>query len=163
MRENIQFHKRINEKSIKILERFFVQLLGHFDRQVRNFAVKMLNMIYDETTWQDKGAFPQQNTKIKLLDEKLALELTIKKSDYVKKSIMLIVSMPSQNKNVNYQCLSFLKSQSETVEKDTVKLIYPIGKLTKCGYYDWYLVRFSKGRFINIKIINEKKEIIEGK
>ena len=157
------FQNVSDEKSIKILERFFVQLLGHFDRQVRNFAVKMLNMIYDETTWQDKGAFPQQNTKIKLLDEKLALELTIKKSDYVKKSIMLIVSMPSQNKNVNYQCLSFLKSQSETVEKDIVKLIYPIGKLTKCGYYDWYLVRFSKGRFINIKIINEKKEVIEGK
>ena len=157
------FQNVTDEKSIKILERFFIQLLGHVDRQVRNFSVKMLNMIYDETTWQDKGAFPQQNTKIKLLDEKLVLELRIKKSDYTKKSIMLIVSSPSQNKNVNYQCLSFLKSKSEIIEKDMVKLTFPIGTLNKCGYYDWYLVRFSKGRFINIKIINEKKEIIEGK
>ena len=157
------FQNVSDEKSIKILEKLFIQLLGHVDRQVRNYAVKMLNMIYDETTWQDKGAFPHQNTKIKLLDEKLVLELTIKKNDYVKKSIMLIVSSPSENKNVNYHCMTFLKSQNEIVEKDNIKLIFPIGILKKCGYYDWYLVRFSKGRFVNIKIINEKKEIIEGK
>ena len=34
-----------------------------------------------------------------------------------------------------------------------------MGKLSKCGYYDWYLVRFSKGRFSNIKILKDKKPI----
>ena len=157
------FQNLSDEKSIKILEKLFIQLLGHVNRQVRNYAVKMLNMIYDETTWQDKGAFPKQNTKIKLLDEKLILDLTIKKSDFAKKSIMLIVSSPSENENINYQCLTFLKAQNEIIENDHIKLIFNIGTLKKCGYYDWYLVRFSKGRFMNIKLINEKKEIIEGK
>ena len=149
-------------KSIKILEKLFIQLLGHFDREIRNYSVKMLNMIYDETTWQDKGAFPQQNTNIKLLDEKLILELNIKKSDYSKKSIMLIVSSPSENKNINYQCISFLKCKNEIIEKDRIKLIFSIGNLNKCGYYDWYLVRFSKGRFVNMKVMNNN-EIIDGK
>ena len=54
-------------KSIKILEKLFIQLLGHIDRQIRNFSVRMLNMIYDGTTWQDKSAFTHQNTNIKLL------------------------------------------------------------------------------------------------
>ena len=150
-------------QSIKILEKLFIQLLGHVSRDVRNFSVKMLNMIYDETTWQDKGAFPKQNINIKLLNEVLVLELSINKKEYVKNSIMLIISSPCQNKNVNYQCMSFLKTNKEIIQKDTIKLVFTLGNLNKCGYYDWYLVRFSKGRFINIKILNEKNEIIDGK
>ena len=150
-------------QSLKILEKLFIQLLGHVDRNIRNYAVKILNMIYDETTWQDKGAFPQQNTNIKLLDDNLDIELNIKKSDFVKNSLMLIVASPSKNKNINYQCMSFLKSNNEIIQKDSIKLKYSIGVLNKCGYYDWYLVRFSKGRFVNIKIISEKNELIDGK
>ena len=40
-----------------------------------------------------------------------------------------------------------------------MKLKFKLGKLNKCGYYDWYLVRFSKGRFSNIKIIKNKNKI----
>jgi starch synthase len=149
-------------KSIKILEKLFIQLLGHIDRQIRNYSVRMLNMIYDGTTWQDKSAFPHQNTNIKLLDDKLILELNIRKTEYSKNSIILIVSSPSENKDINYQCISFLKCKNEVVLKDRIKLIFPIGNLNKCGYYDWYLVRFSKGRFVNIKIMYNN-EIIDGK
>ena len=54
---------------IKIYERLFIQLLGHLDREVRNDAIKILNIIYDQTTWQEKSAFPLENTKIQLLGE----------------------------------------------------------------------------------------------
>ena len=47
-------------ESLDILERLLIQLLGHFEKDVRNNAVKMLNMIYDQTTWQEKSAFPIQ-------------------------------------------------------------------------------------------------------
>ena len=57
---------------------------------------------------------------------------------------------------------TFIKCESDKKEGDKRKLKFNIGKLNKCGYYDWYLVRFSKGRFSNIKIIKDKN-VIDGK
>ena len=51
-------------------------------------------MIYDETTWQEKSAFPLKNTEIKLLNEELILELNIQNDEYGDKNIVLIVSTP---------------------------------------------------------------------
>ena len=163
-RKLIGVFQNVNDlESLKILEKLFIQLLGHFDKDVRNNAVKVLNLIYDQTTWQEKSAFPLENTKVKLLDEQLTLEFTIQDSDFGEQSIVLITSFPSENPNVNYPCISFLKCQNEEEQENSVKLIFPLGTLSKCGYYDWYLVRFSKGRFTNIKIINAKNELVEGK
>ena len=163
-RKLIGMFQNVNDiESLNILERLLIQLLGHFEKDVRNNAVKMLNMIYDQTTWQEKSAFPLQNTEIKLINEQLTLELNIQIEDYGEKNIVLIISTPIENKNVNYPCITFLKCQNEEEGNNSVKLIFPLGTLTKCGYYDWYLVRFSKGRFTNIKIINERNELIEAK
>lgn len=110
-----------------------------------------------------KSAFPIENTKIKLLNEQLTLEFNIQIEDYGEQNIVLIISTPSENKNVNYPCISFLKCENEEEGNNSVKLIFPLGILTKCGYYDWYLVRFSKGRFTNIKIIGDNNALIEAK
>ena len=142
-RKLIGMFQNVNDfESLDILERLLIQLLGHFEKDVRNNAVKMLNMIYDQTTWQEKSAFPIQNTKIKLINEQLTLELNIQLEDYGEKNIVLIVSAPSENRNVNYPCMTFLKCENEEEGNNLVKLIFPLGTLTKCGYYDWYLVRF---------------------
>ena len=163
-RKLIGMYQNVNDlESLDILERLLIQLLGHFEKDVRTSAVKLLNMIYDQTTWQEKSAFPLQNTKIKLINEPLTLELNIQVEDYGEKNIVLITSTPSDNKNVNHTCITFLKCQNEEEGNNSVKLIFPLGTLTKCGFYDWYLVRFSKGRFINIKIINENNELVEAK
>ena len=59
----ISIFQNINDlDSIKIYEKLFIQLLGHLDREVRNEAVKVLNIIYDQTTWQEKSPFPLENT-----------------------------------------------------------------------------------------------------
>ena len=159
----ISIFQNINDlDSIKIYERLFIQLLGHLDREVRNDAVKILNIIYDQTTWQEKSPFPLENTKIQLLGEELNLELTIDKDSYAEKSVVLVVSSPSLNDNIKHTVTTFVKSESEEAIDDTMKLKFKLGKLNKCGYYDWYLVRFSKGRFSNIKII-KKKNKIDGK
>ena len=163
-RKLIGIFQNVNDfESLDILEKLLIQLLGHFEKEVRNNAVKMLNMIYDQTTWQEKSAFPIENTKIKLLNEQLTLEFNIQIEDYGEQNIVLIISTPSENKNVNYPCISFLKCENEEEGNNSVKLIFPLGILTKCGYYDWYLVRFSKGRFSNIKIIGDNNALIEGK
>ena len=154
-----------DENSIKILEKLFIQLLGHFNRKIRNFSLKMLNMIYDDTTWQDRGPFPENNICIKYTEENLDLEIFIIKDDYNPNSIILIVSKPNENNNINYQCISYLKPKEEKLGKNEVKLTFSLGITKKCGFYDWYLVKFSKGRFANIKILNQKnkKDLISGK
>ena len=152
-----------NKKSILILEKLFIQLLGHFNLNIRNFSVKMLNMIYDGNTWQDHGAFPLSNILIKYTEEKIFLNITIKIEDFSNNSIILIVSKPSENKNVNYQYNTYLKPLDEKITKNEAKLIFSFGLTKKCGYYDWYLVKFSKGRFANIKILNSSKDLIPGK
>ena len=162
-RKLIGIFQTVNDKkSLNILEKLLIQLLGHTEKDVRNNAVRMLNMIYDNTTWQEKGAFKMENTEIKLLNEELILELDIQNEDYGEKNIVLISSTPCQNKNVNYSCITFLKIDKKIEENDCIKLIFNLGKLSKCGYYDYYLVKFSKGRFTNMKII-KNNDIIEAK
>jgi starch synthase len=160
----ISIFQNINDlDSIKIYEKLFIQLLGHLDREVRNEAVKVLNIIYDQTTWQEKSPFPLENTNVKLLGNDLVLELTVNSSSYSDKSVVLVCSTPCLSKDINYTVTTFLKSSSEEEdEEENIKLTYNLGKLSKCGYYDWYLVHFSKGRFSNIKII-KNKDIIDGK
>jgi len=160
----ISIFQNINDlDSIKIYEKLFIQLLGHLDREVRNEAVKVLNIIYDQTTWQEKSPFPLENTNVKLLGNDLVLELTVNSSSYSDKSVVLVCSTPCLSKDINYTVTTFLKSSSEEEdEEENIKLRYNLGKLSKCGYYDWYLVHFSKGRFSNIKII-KNKDIIDGK
>ena len=156
----ISIFQNINDlDSIKIYEKLFIQLLGHLDREVRNDAVKILNIIYDQTTWQEKSPFPMENTKIQLFGESLKLELTIDKETYSEKSIVLVLSSPSSNKNIKHTVTTFIKSEKEEEVDDNMKLTFNLGKINKCGYYDWYLVRFSKGRFSNIKIIKNKNKI----
>ncbi len=156
----ISIFQNINDsESIKIYEKLFIQLLGHLDREVRNEAIKILNIIYDQTTWQEKSPFPLENTKIQLLGEELKLELSVDSETYSEKSIVLVLSSPSINKNINYTVTTFIKCDKEEDNDDKIILKFNLGKISKCGYYDWYLVRFSKGRFSNIKIIKNKKKI----
>ena len=92
----ISIFQNINDlDSIKIYEKLFIQLLGHLDREVRNEAVKVLNIIYDQTTWQEKGPFPLENTNVKLLGSDLCLELTVPSSSYSDKSVVLVCSFIS--------------------------------------------------------------------
>ena len=160
----ISIFQNINDlDSIKIYEKLFIQLLGHLDREVRNEAVKVLNIIYDQTTWQEKSPFPLVNTNVKLLGNTLQLELIVGSNSYSDKSVVLVCSSPCCNKDINFTVTTFIKSISEEEDDDdNIKLTYNLGKLSKCGYYDWYLVHFSKGRFSNIKII-KNKDIIDGK
>ena len=118
----VLFQNLGDNDSILILEKLFIQLLGHFDIEVRNYSVKMLNMIYDETTWQEKSAYKNENIQIKTINEKLNIELSIKESDYSNKSIVLIISSPSQNKDIKNNVMTFLKCLKEEKKNNNMKL-----------------------------------------
>ena len=164
LKKDIILFQTINDKvSLKNLERLFIQLLGHMENEIRNQSVIALNMIYDETNWQEKNAFLVENTKIKLLDDELTLVLKININDYSEGDLVLITNSPCENLNVDYNVISFIKAKEETTEEKFVKLVFPFGKIKKCGFYDWYLAKFKDGGYTNIKIISDKDEVREGK
>jgi len=157
------FQNVSDKESINNLERLFIQLLGHFEREVRNQAVVGLNMIYDESNWQEKNAYPLSLTKIKLLDDQLKLEVKIKKADYEEQGIILITNSPCENFDVKNNVVSFLKCQNKEEKDDIVKLDFPLGTSKKCGYYDWYLAKFKDGNYSNVKVLDENDKLIDGK
>ena len=117
-RKLIGIFQNVNDKkSLNILEKLMIQLLGHSEKDVRNNAVRMLNMIYDETTWQEKSAFPLKNTEIKLLNEELILELNIQNDEYGDKNIVLIVSTPCEKKKCELSLYHIFENKKQKRRK----------------------------------------------
>ncbi len=161
-----------------------------------------MNILYDETDWQDKSAF---STKIISIGDKLNIELVIRRKDIEDKGLVIILNCPSFSKNENQNKIiwlipkvydnlditSYLKidndTQSSKGKNDKIsnnKSIsnfltqYEISeiidnpnlvlikfqsqiKIFKSGYYDWNLVKFSKGRMSRIKYLESPKIIDE--
>lgn len=154
--------QNINETfSLKILERLFIQLLGHFNKDVRNEAVILLNMFYDTTTWQEKT--PLQ-TIIKELSANNRIKVTIRKKDFNSSdnSIICICNMP---KNFFHKCghggniITWITptSTEETSNPNLITVIFDLKDYQKCGYYDWNIVKFKEGKFSTVKCVKDIK------
>lgn len=162
----LSIYQNINDtESIARLERLFVQLLGHSTKEVRNEAVITLNLIYDETSFQDRKAFDLAQTKVQLLNEEWNLDLIVRKQDFIEQGTILVTSSPSKNPSIKNNIFSWIKCKNETVIDDKyIKLSYHFGLLPKCGYYDWSLMKFNEGQFSSVKIVNiETEKLTEGK
>jgi hypothetical protein len=75
----VAFQNINDQSSIKILERLFIQLLGCVDKEVCNDAVILLNMLYDETNWQERSQLP---IKYKNTCDPNTIQVLIRKKDY---------------------------------------------------------------------------------
>lgn len=99
-------YQNVNEeRSLKFCEKLFIQLLGHEDREIRDEAVKLLNMLYDETNWQEKDTF--KDTIIKNIGEQFKFDLVIRKSDFDGENIILISSSPTYNSQAPLNVISW--------------------------------------------------------
>jgi hypothetical protein len=118
---------------------------------MRDVAVVYLNMLYDDTNWQEKTAF---NPKIKNVGDSVNFEYYIRKKDYEENAIILITNLP---KNEDYHIEWTKASNVEEVHGylNVVKLIFKPEKLQRCGYFDWNLVKFKNGQFTTIKKIKD--------
>lgn len=136
-----------------------------------------MNILYDETEWQDKSPFP---IKIISTGEKIFIELVLRKKDFEEKSLVLILNAPSLCKTEQYSRISWLTPQiysnseidinfsnshllkyktSELKDNPNLVLVKfeSATKIEKGGYYDWNLVKFSNGRFSTIKYLEIPK------
>ena len=111
-----------DEVSLKFCEKLFIQMLGHREKEIRDEAVKLLNMFYDETNWQEKESFKE--ISISNIGEEFSLELVVRKNDFDQDNTMVIISSPSYNlkvplnviswnsisKDIDFLCLFFINN-----------------------------------------------------
>lgn len=158
--------QNINDKSsIKILERLFIQLLGSVDKDVCNQSVILLNMLYDETNWQEKSHLP---IKYKNTSDPHTVQVLIRKKDYIQseKNIVCLTNSPTSSLvNKSYQIKwNAITEVTETANPNILKIVFKLGLFNKCGYYDWNVVKFKDGRFstmksvVDVKLGNELEE-----
>lgn len=97
-----------DEKSLKFMENILIKLIGHPDRDFRNEAIKLLNMLYDETDWQsDQGFKP----KIISIGDEIKLEFLINKKDYEENSLILILNTPTFKQKEKENTIKWLKPE----------------------------------------------------
>ena len=80
-------------------------MLGHREKEIRDEAVKLLNMFYDETNWQEKESFKE--ISISNIGEEFSLELVVRKNDFDQDNTMVIISSPSYNLKVPLNVISW--------------------------------------------------------
>jgi hypothetical protein len=156
LRKFLNLFLNLNEKnSIKKLECLYIKLIGHFQKEVRNEAVLCLNMLYDNTLWQEKTPFV---SIIKNLQEKILIEVFLRKKDLIKDgsdNIVLITNFPNKG-------FTWLSQKNFTeIEENIIKMTFDLGTFNKCGYYDWSLVKFKEGTFSPMKCAQDPKLISE--
>ena len=99
------YQKVNDEDSLKICERLFIQLMGHQEKDIRNEAVRLLNMLYDESNWQENESF--KDTTIHDIGDQFNLELILRENDFNEQNMILIVNCPSYNIQVPYNIISW--------------------------------------------------------
>lgn len=147
-----------DSSSLKILEKLFIQLLGHYDTDIRNEAVILLNMLYDETTWQEKSPFTI--LKIRNVGEVMKLDLLIRKKDYLENQIVCILNTPCISNRIKNSIVTWNSITKITECNENANLLiisFEFAPFAKCGYYDWNVVKFKDGRFSGIKFAEDIK------
>lgn len=100
----------------------------------------MLNMIYDNTNWQEKTAF---KTKISNLEDKFQIQINIRKKEYQENTIFCIVNSPLNIKNNKSDYFVRWHKISSIYDNDNIiSLNFQFNEtFSKCGYYDWNIVK----------------------
>ena len=141
---SVHFHNR--EINLN-LERLFIALLGHNHVEVRNRAVLFLNILYDKTHWELRGAL---KTKVATVGDPFKIECLVEsESDDANFAVMLNTfsfSLNDQDEVLSWHIPKVIPYESEAGQTSKVLVIsLDVGQFTRAGYYDWKLIRFQKG------------------
>lgn len=107
LKKSLKLFQNVNdEKSLKFMEEILIKLMGHPDIEFRDEAIRLLNVLYDETDWQENHGF---SPRIISIGEELKMEFLIRKSDYEENSLALILNSPTFNFKENSNTIKWLK------------------------------------------------------
>lgn len=135
-----------DKSSIKNLEKLSVMLLGHWNAEVKNEAVILLTMIYDETNWQEKESL---TSVIKNINDRLEVVISIEQTEYKENSIFLLKNSPvkrlikGREKVVEY-AVQWLTPEISFPRKNIVELKFTLEEKVKySGYYDFNIIKIE--------------------
>ncbi len=142
-----------NKKHLHYLEKLLIGMLGHTEESIRDAAITYLNVLYDEVDWQLRGGF---KPKIKCMGDEFKVEYLIESDPEDNNTICFQLNSPplykgSQEPIVTWhkpRITEFYSTDSQEKEyKEHGKYIVvslDLGVFTKCGYFDWKLVKIQK-------------------
>jgi starch synthase len=145
-----------DKTSLHYLEKLLIQLLGHYDYNIRDKAIISLNILYDGVDWQFGAAFDPKVTSVGSI---FVIEETIKSKTPLNYAVLLL-SAPSLYKDSIDTVITWHPIEVKAVnsEKGEYLVKVKLKKFWRCGFYDWKLVEVNK----NGKVVILKKVPSEG-
>lgn len=129
--------------------------MGYYDIAVRDQAVVLLNMLYDQVDWQLQEAF---RPVIRSVGQHFFININVNHFDNgYKPQFYLGINCPSPLQGSNSHVLTWHRIEQENIkqkDKHTCTIDINFGKFWKCGFYDWRIVEINEnGKFIPLEMI----------
>lgn len=142
-----------NEKHLFYIEKLLIGMLGYPEEFIRDAAISYLNVLYDEVDWQLRGGF---KPKIKCVGDEFKVEYLIESDPEDNNTICFQLNAPPLNPvkasslletHVTWHKPKIIEFSAGREYKNYGKYIVvslDLGCFTKCGFYDWKLVKIQK-------------------
>ena len=129
-------HLSQDQGSLKLLEKVFIQMLGHRESFVRECSVKYLNTLFDGVDWEQKESF---NPIITRRNEPFDISVAIEKSTD-SAFVLLILNAPNTDANVPENVITHHLATVKSENDNSLYITLSLNKFWRCGFYDWKLV-----------------------
>ena len=126
------------------LERLLIAMLGHWQIEVRNRATLFLNILYDKTHWQFRGAL---KTKISTVGEPFQIHCIVE-SESDASCFAILLNAFSFEEDQKLALLSWHLPKVSSYESENVNgliISMDFGAFPRTGFYDWKLVKLQPG------------------
>jgi len=153
-----------DQHTLYLIEKLLIQLMGFCDLQVRDQAVVLLNMLYDEVDWQLQEAFrPVIRTVGQHFTINVVVQCSPERASQGEHSgvpeLFLGLNAPSPIRSKNDCFTTWHKIEPHNiVARDQISCTISInfGKFWKCGFFDWRIIEVNEqGKFVPCQIVGQ--------
>jgi starch synthase len=139
-----------NKNSLHYLEKLLIQLLGHYDFDIRDQSIICLNMLYDGVDWQFGVPFEPKVTCVK---SQFVIEETVISSNPLN-YVLLFLSAPAFCLECKTSILTWHPLQVTAVnsKKGEYSVKFKLKEFWRCGFFDWKLLEIdNEGKVIMLR------------
>lgn len=141
-----------NKVSLHYLEKLLIQLLGHYDFDIRDQSIVCLNMLYDGVDWQFGVAFEPKVACVKsqfVVEEKVVSRNPL---NYV----LLFLSAPAYCSECQSSILTWhpldVTTDSKEGKQGEYLVKFKLKEFWRCGFFDWKLLEIdTEGKVVMLR------------
>lgn len=139
-----------DKNSLHYLEKLLIQLLGHYDFDVRDQSIIHLNVLYDGIDWQFSAPFDPKITCVRsqfAIDEMIIPEAK-------PSCVFFFMNAPAFCHNSTDSIITWhpLEVSSAKSGKGEYRVKAKFKKFWRCGFYDWKLMEITpEGKIVMLK------------